>query len=152
MSRLRFVSYDEQPVWNFNAKPYTKTAPDRIEPQSAPRRPVRANKYPTNINHQDKTRERVEACISTICSRCIDITEGYLNWSMIGFSIRSEFGEDGRQYFHEVSQYHPGYDQDKTDRKYDEYKPSSPITIATFFQVCKEHGVSWKESVLGAGG
>jgi len=45
-----------------------------------------------------------------------------------------EFGEEGRAYFHAVSQFHPGYDRGEADGKFDhalkgEYQE---ITIGTF--------------------
>jgi len=76
----------------------------------------------------------------------IDITDGYDNWLSIGFALADEFGESGRQYFHAVSQFHPDYNPWKTDRQFTYCLRSGGkgITIASFFHLCKVHGISLK--------
>lgn len=145
VSRLRFVSYDMQPVFNFNAKAYTKTAPDRIQPQSASRQ---MTTYKPRIEGTGTTTERVETCVQMICNTHTDITGHYSDWMKIAFALNSEFGEAGRQYFHEVSQYHPEYDLEEADRKYNQCRQPGRITIASFFEVCKRYGITWKQNAV----
>jgi len=64
----------------------------------------------------------------------VDITSSYAAWFEIGCSLAAEFGENGRGYFHQISQHHPNYRIDKTNLQYDRcFKGGYSYTIATFF-------------------
>ena len=57
--------------------------------------------------------------IRRIESRGVDITGDYLDWVRLGFAFANGFGELGRGFYHRVSQFHPRYDYNQTNRQYD---------------------------------
>jgi hypothetical protein len=146
VSRLRFVSYDLNPVWNWRAEPYEKLY--RKPDNSPANKPRQMTTYKPRIEGTGTTAERVETCIQMICNTHTDITSHYSDWMKIAFALNSEFGEAGRQYFHEVSQYHPEYDLEEADRKYNQCRQPGRITIASFFEVCKRYGITWKQNAV----
>ena len=86
-----------------------------------------------------------------IASRHIDITCGYQNWLSLGFALAEGLGEDGREFFHELSQMNADYNATECDKKYTScLKGSSKgngngITINTFFKMAKDAGVNLSE-------
>ena len=57
--------------------------------------------------------------IRRIESRGVDITGDYHDWVRLGFAFANGFGELGRGFYHRVSQFHPRYDPNQTNRQYD---------------------------------
>ncbi len=86
----------------------------------------------------------IELITRRIESSQTDITSGYANWRDIGFALSSELGESGRDIYHRVSRFNGGYSPEECDRQYDRCLNAhgTGITIRTFFQLAKEHGVS----------
>lgn len=135
VASLRGYSYDPRGYFNHDAKVFESL--DKIV--SSPAR---------SYHIGNDSGSQVEELISQIQSRSVDITDGYDNWLRIGFAFADEFRETGRTYFHAVSQYHLGYDERETDRQYKHCLRSRGrgITIATFFHICKEHGITLKKA------
>lgn len=132
VSRLRCLSYDEAPFINDDAPLYkgVEEEPKRIVQPFRPR-----------YSFADDTDERVYMACMEIKRRHIDMTENYDDWIILCFSLAS-MGEDGREYFHIVSQQNPKYSQRKTDRKFDGFlRGNGRISIGTFFHYCKLYGV-----------
>ena len=67
------------------------------------------------LNNWDTT----DHLIRRIESRAVDITGDYLDWVRLGFAFANTFGESGRGFYHRVSQFHPRYDYNQTNRQYD---------------------------------
>jgi hypothetical protein len=74
------------------------------------------------------------------------MTTDYADWISLGFSLASELGHEGEDYFLRVSQYHPKFDPNKTSKKYDNLKKhcKSVSTIGVFFNICKKYGIDIK--------
>lgn len=89
------------------------------------------------------TEMKVRKLVEKICEQQVDITSSYDDWLRIGFGFKYEFGEDGRPYFHQVSQFYPKYSEKESDQKFSSITgaPDKPVTIATFFDSCKTYGV-----------
>ena len=68
-----------------------------------------------NLDNWDVT----DNLIRRIESRGVDITGDYLDWVRLGFAFANGFGESGRGFYHRVSQFHPRYDPNQTNRQYD---------------------------------
>lgn len=96
----------------------------------------------TSLHFTDELK-RVEAIVSSLENECIDITSGYDNWLKVGFSLASEFGEGGRDFFHRISRLNSVYNYQDADTQYTKCVNSqgSGITIATFYQMAKDAGV-----------
>ena len=85
----------------------------------------------------------IENLIQEITSRGINIADDYDQYLKIGFAFADEFGENGRNYFHSISQQSDKYDYDKADKQYSYITKSSSrgITIASFFHYVKDAGI-----------
>ena len=63
----------------------------------------------------------------------------YFIWRNLGFAISDQFGENGREYFHIISQFSQKYNPQTTDKQYTNClnAQGAGITIATFYYYCK---------------
>ena len=89
------------------------------------------------------TRDRLEALIAQLKASGTDITSGYNDWLKVGFALAAEFGESGREYFHEISALYSGYERQECDKKYDQCLKSDngKTNIATLFYLAEQQGV-----------
>jgi hypothetical protein len=134
ISRLRIYSHDDNAYFNHNAKVYTSIL--------KPKRKLSVRPVYTD------TRERVEAVINLIKADKTDITEVYDNWMKIASAFENEFGEDGRGYFHVVSQYHLKYDSSETDYQFDAAQKhnNGKVKIGSFFHIAADYGIRLKQT------
>ena len=63
--------------------------------------------------------KEVEEIISRIEAKNLDIANAYSDWRDIGFAFASEFGEQGRDYFHRISRFYPDYSASECDKQFD---------------------------------
>ena len=86
----------------------------------------------------------IEEVTQRIENAGIDITADYGDWVKLGFALSEELGEHGRPIYHRLSRFYPGYKYEECDKQYDHCLRSkgSGVTIRSFFQLAKEHGVS----------
>ncbi len=134
VSRMRFISYDPEPYVNEAATIYNKVWVD-------PKPTVR-------VSYNGGDMEQVERCCRIIAARGIDITAAYDDWFRVGASLAS-LGESGRKLFHLVSSQNPKYKAAETDKKFDNFlRNVSSINIGTFFHICSQYGINWKEDRL----
>lgn len=129
ITRLRFASYDSEPHFNHEATVYQKLyTPPKVQPcKSATVQPCKTP---------------FEALLKKIVETGTDITRGYKAWFEIGCSLASEFGENGRSYFHQLSQHHSDYTPRETDRQFNQcLKHKYSYTINTIFHQAKQHGI-----------
>jgi len=85
----------------------------------------------------------IEIVISRLEAQQIDITANYKNWVDIGFALADEFGENGREYFHRISRFYPGYTISNADSQYHNCLKAKGhgITMKTIFHLAKQSGV-----------
>ena len=135
VSRMRTISYDPEPYVNEDATLYTKIW---VEPMP---------KF-KNLYDGGDDMEKVARCCSIIADRGIDITATYDDWFRVGAALAS-LGERGRCLFHLVSSQNANYKAAETDKKFDNFLLNiSSINIGTFFHICSQYGINWKESWL----
>lgn len=86
----------------------------------------------------------IELVTQRIETAGIDLTADYGDWLRIGFALADVLGEAGRAYYHRLSRFYPAYNQQECDRQYDNCLRSKGhgVTIRTFFQLAKDHGIS----------
>lgn len=134
VSRMRFISYDPEPYVNEDATLYTKVW---VEPK------------PTiHVSYSGSDMEQVEKCCRLIVDRGIDITATYDDWFHVGAALAS-LGERGHNLFHLVSSQNLKYKAAETDKKFDNLlRNISSINIGTFFHICSQYGINWKEDRL----
>lgn len=104
VSRSRFVSYDPYIVHNSNALLFKKYLPKK---KAKP-----ANKVVFVQSDFDEI-------ITQLYNRGVNICEDYANWISTAYSLISEFGENGKHYFHTLSSLSSKYNYDDTERQYD---------------------------------
>ena len=137
VSRMRFISYDPEPYVNENATLYNKVW---VEPKPT--------YHSTSTYCGGDDIEQVEKCCHIIADRGIDITATYDDWFHVGAALAS-LGERGRRLFHLVSSQNAKYKAAETDKKFDNLlRNVSSINIGTFFHICSQYGINWKEGCL----
>ena len=135
VSRMRTISYDPKPYVNEDATLYNKVW---VEPKPTIHIPYSGG--------DDK--EDVEKCCRIIADRGIDITATYDDWFHVGAALAS-LGERGRRLFHLVSSQNAKYKAAETDKKFDNLlRYVSSINLGTFFHICSQYGINWKEGSL----
>ena len=132
ISRLRFISYDPNIVTN---------DPDRVPVFTRYRKKVAqtAPKVMHAIIEPD-----VEHMIKQLRARRIDLVNDYGDWLSIGQALASEYGERGRDFFHQISEINSDkYDAQKTDKKYDNILATNrgSVGIGTLFYLCKKYNI-----------
>ncbi|MBN2776536.1 MAG: PriCT-2 domain-containing protein [Bacteroidales bacterium] len=95
------------------------------------------------INPEKIMKNDVEKLIEQIDGKRIDITSNYEEWLKIGFALESEFGESGRNYYHEISKYNQDYSADNCNDQYNKClkNNNSGISIKTLFHIAKQYGI-----------
>lgn len=81
-----------------------------------------------------------------IVKRRIEITQQYDHWFNIALGLARLMGEEGRQLFHDVSQFHCTYDKHNCDMCYNnalrsERREGKEITYKTFLYYAEEAGI-----------
>lgn len=139
VSRLRGYSYDKDAYFNENAVMFNEVFEYKFDASR-----LQENKIKERSNsNEESTYGKVLKVVNQINQSGVDITEKYNQWFQIGCSLANEFGEEGRGFFHIVSQYHPKYHPESCDRKFSECLQGNyaDIGIGTFFHWAKEYGV-----------
>lgn len=133
VTRLRVLSYDENPYVNESAKKYEGIevfTPEYAQPR---------------IATYDSTLKRINRFVDRIVQSGIDLTETYDDWYNIGAALAS-LGEDGRYFFHKVSSVHPDYKYHIADKKFNDFlRLKGRIGLGTFFFWCRKHNIYEKE-------
>jgi hypothetical protein len=90
-----------------------------------------------------EVKDEVEHIIQQIEEKQIDITSAYCSWRDIGFALAQSFGEEGREFFHRVSRFHPDYTTTGCDSQFNNCLKSNGqgITLKTFFYHAKQAGI-----------
>lgn len=148
VGRLRIMSYDPDAYFNENAVPFTEIAEEAIPMKKPRERPKQAK---TDVMYsfekmnfdKDKTKKKVLDIIQKIKSSKKDITRVYEEWFKLACALYAEFGEDGRELYHELSKNNPTYDTSKCDAQFDVVveRRYNRTKIGTFFHIAKGHGL-----------
>lgn len=127
ISRIRYISYDPDLYLNENSRLF-KTKKQTPGPK--------VEKKDYIIIPED-----FERVVSEIESRKIDVTTDYERWMVLGFSVATSFEDDGRDYFHRLSQFNEDYDYDECDKKYDNFleTKSGTLNVCWFYDHVKKH-------------
>ncbi len=94
------------------------------------------------------TEDQIRLVVERIVEAKVDITGDYKSWLNIGFGFSLELGEAGRELFHQVSQFYPGYKYEECDKQYStcikrlQTGGKEGITIASFFKYAKDAGIT----------
>ena len=113
VSSLRVYSCDDKSYFNPYAKVYEKTSIENTDLITIKRKIMTSE---AGGNEKEATVKRIVNDLTTSKS---DITTSYQAWFQIGCALANEFGEQGRDYYHLISQYHPKYTFNSCNRQYD---------------------------------
>jgi hypothetical protein len=129
ISRLRFQSYDADPIVNESPQLFTDLGQLEIK-----------RKIP-DLNHSSNE-DSLERLIATIQKKNINITQNYDDWIKIGYALVS-YGEKGKEYFHRLSSLDTRYNPIETEKTFKKLcmTNKNKISLGTLFHIAKEHGV-----------
>ena len=134
-SRLRYVSFDPDLYLNQNSKLFNKY----LKKDQAQNDKLTES---IQIVHSD---ERFGRVVNNIVDKQIDITGSYPQWVAIGFAIASKYGEHGKEYFIDISQFSSLYNKDICSSQYDlccrPWNGDKRVSINTFYYHAKKNGI-----------
>ncbi|UUF15202.1 MULTISPECIES: PriCT-2 domain-containing protein [Flavobacterium] len=138
VSRLRGYSYDENDYINENA-----TVFEHILEYKHEKSHKRINsKIRDNEIKEKMTFSKVMRIVNKLNDSSIDMTENYDQWFQIGCALANEFGDEGRDIFHLVSQNHSKYHFDECDRFFTNcLEKKYSYGIGTFFYWTEQYGI-----------
>ena len=131
VASLRGYSYDPNALFRHRSLLYNNILFNRGYSSDVVPRAECPNKY-----RHWSTKDKVEHLIGQIVQQRIDITANEPDWFRIACALANEFGEEGREYFHRVSQFHLEYDLRETNFKFNRALDCKylKIGIATLFK------------------
>lgn len=134
VASLRGYSWDPDALFRHDAKPYRKW----LSENPAEKKNVKTLRFTRNPLAEG-TQAKVERLVQKIVERRVDITQNEPDWFRLACAFANEFGEGGRDYFHTISQFYPGYERREADRKFDHALKGGyrRIGIGTFFAMGK---------------
>lgn len=102
----------------------------------------------TTSNYSGDKFTEVVQLIEQIESYRVDLTASYEEWRNIGFALADEFGENGRDLFHRVSQFHSEYDFKECDKQFDNCLKSngSGVNLNTLFYLAKNANIELRRN------
>lgn len=128
VTRLRFCSYDADPIRNAQAVPFlgqqrfvSRNERKRQEEEAKRQaliEAMRAKRRYESSSDADTFRQ-LDRLVDKIVGRNINTTKGYQEWSRVGLLLASALGENGRSYFHRLSAMDKSYNHSDSDKKYD---------------------------------
>lgn len=129
VSRLRGYSFDDNAYFNHSATKFTQI-------YNIPRKKQSSKAYITN--NFTSTKNNVEKYLNIIKEKHVILAKDYESWFAIGCGIANEFSENGRNYFHFISQIKNDYNSSETEKQYNYcLKNTYNYSIATFYYYCK---------------
>tara|TARA_R110002126_G_scaffold274972_1_gene420265 strand:+ start:4547 stop:5431 length:885 start_codon:yes stop_codon:yes gene_type:complete len=133
VSRLRGYSFDDNAYFNHSATKFKQI-------YNTPIKKYNSKNYITN--NFASTNNSVEKHLNIIKEKQVILATDYESWFAIGCGIANEFGENGRNYFHFISQIKNDYNSSETDKQYNHcLKNTYNYSIATFFYYCKLNNI-----------
>lgn len=139
IARCMLLSYDP----NIYCNPFSEIYPELIVPEVelVSEKTYNIN-YKINVHTNDDL-DIIENLTSEIERNNIDITDGYLNWIRIGFSLATTLGENGRAYFDRLSRFNGGYRPRECDKQYTSLlsRNNGSITLGTLIYIARINGI-----------
>ena len=130
----RFLSYDPDAILKDDFKVY-----DRLPKMDEVKR---SNFKPLDYNINSSSID-LSYIISQVHSKRLDIAPDYETYRNIGFALANEYGERGRDIFHQLVCYSPKYVYKQAEGQYNNCLRStgSGITIRTLMHYCKQNNI-----------
>ncbi len=127
-SRLRYISFDPHIVVNKSSLKFTKYVVKQI---------------PKKIENIVFVESDFKEMMQEVESRHLNICDSYSEWLRCGLSLAEKFGENGRGYFHILSQSSLKYDPAQCDKQYTHCVNArgTGITINTLYYYLSKAGI-----------
>lgn len=145
VSRLRIATYDADAYINRDAVPFELFEDKKV---SSPKKDKEKKHHSigTKTFVTDMNDGRFHKLMNKIKKKEIDITGSYEKWFGIGCALAKEFGEEGREYYHDISQFNSGYNIHKTDYQFDKCLESTScgknnFSLGTIFFYASESDI-----------
>lgn len=139
IARCMLLSYDP----NIYCNPFSDVYPELYMPEikKVPEKYHKIN-YKINVN-SNRDKDIIENLTLEIERNNIDITDGYINWIRIGFSLATALGEAGRDYFHRLSRFNTGYRPNDCDKQFTNLlvRNNCSITLGTLIYIARANGI-----------
>lgn len=139
IARCMLLSYDP----NIYCNPFSDVYAELYMPEikETPEKHHKAN-YKIDVNSNNAI-DIIENLSSEIERINIDITDGYINWIRIGFSLATALGESGRAYFHRLSRFNGGYRPNNCDKQFTSLliRNNGSITLGTLIYIARLNGI-----------
>lgn len=139
VSRLRGYSCDENAYFNEEAVVFEQLFEYKsVKSQKRISLITRGNRINGKTTHS-----KVMKVVNKLNHSSTDITKNYEQWFQIGCALANEFGEEGRDIFHLVSQNHPKYHTDACDSFFTNcLEGRYDYGIGTFFHWVEHSGIT----------
>ena len=128
VTRLRVISYDENPYINPDCTTYTlyEIATPEQDPEETTTEDLEALKLEEHISLWEEQQIPLD---------------DYDQWITVGMAL-SRLREPGRQAFHRVSRYSDKYTTEATDKAFDNFLHNTKeITLGSFYYICHINGI-----------
>jgi hypothetical protein len=156
VTRLRIYSIDDKPYVNEYAEVYSDTV--EVSNYHAISNEYVTNEKTPNFNQRELkeniitgshisivqySREtKVFRILKQIESEQIDITSDYNDWISLCIAIAFRYKEEGREMFHEICRYYPGYSFEECDYKYSAIlKGGYRKSITALYEIAEKYGI-----------
>jgi predicted P-loop ATPase len=134
VSRARYVSYDPDLHINDKAPIFKKYLPK-------PKKQVQKTKLKTIFVETE-----FDDIIKQMVDKSVNCVESYHEWLEIAFALSDQFGENGREYFHQLSSISGKYDRDICNKQFTNClkhtSKGNKITIKTIYYHAKKAGIN----------
>lgn len=150
VSRLCFYSYDPHKYENPQADIFQVDTEIDILPKNHEILTNNIKKISKNQQKSLKTAEfgtnnrlKISHLITKLEQNQVDITSNYQDWLAIGFALESEFKEDGRDFYHQISKINPHYSQKQCDEQYNHClnHQGNGINLGTLFHIAEKYNL-----------
>jgi len=137
VSRLRGYSFDSDAYFNENAVLFERI----FEYKNLKKTETKSKSYNKLRVIEGNSSNRILKIIKKINESQTDITETYDQWFQIACALANEFGEDGREMFHQISQVNPKYSIHSNDSLFNSCLENNySFNIGTFFYWAEKYG------------
>lgn len=147
VTRVRYVTYDKDYYINPNPVTYARMLTETTGKSKQNNTPVTLNKPLTDtlidvnsdsIKLSEGDLKTLQNCVNHCNTYNTNLLEDRDNWFKVGTALANELGEQGRAYFHSLSNKSKKYDEQDCDIKYDEmidYRGKYDYSLATIFHI-----------------
>lgn len=142
INRLMFFTYDPEIYCNYRAVPLQYTTPEKVKSNTAVT-------FTPDLQASVQLKQLYKYDIDYICEQIetqkIVIVDNYETYLQAAFSLASEYGQHGENYFHIVCRQHEKYEQNEAAKKYANAVKTGrgAYSIGTFLSMVKDAGIHW---------